>query len=95
MLQCLQFCDYEVWQLNPGCGGCGRNNLPHCGAEPGVGAVELPAAGDPVLPEFPATVALATAHERTNRQCGRLAADRVGPGGPAAGGLWVVELLCR
>ncbi len=50
--------DYEVWQLNPGCGGCGRNNLPHCGAEPGVGVVELPAAGDPVLPEFPTTVAL-------------------------------------
>jgi hypothetical protein len=57
--------DYEVWQLNPGCGGCGRDNLPrarlcaYCGAELGVGGVELPAAGDPVLPEFPTTVALA------------------------------------
>ncbi len=82
--------DYKVWQLKPECGGCGRNNLPHCGAELGVGGVELPAAGDPVLPEFPTTV-----DERTNLQCGRLAADGVGPGGPAVVGLWVVELLYR
>lgn len=60
----LQFFDYEVWKLNPGCGGCGSNNLPqaricaYCGAELGVSGVELPVAGDSVLPEFPTTAAL-------------------------------------